>query len=216
MTSAARKIEPRFAYEEVARVVRVAGATCTVATEGGEYTARRAVSCLVQPEPDDEVLVAHSPDGDSYVLAILEREGGRESRLVFDGDVSVSAPNGRLAIAAAEGVEVASTKDVRVVSAGLQLTALTGRFFLDRLAFLGTAVTAELGHAKVHATTLETVAERLTQRLKRMYRFVEEFDQLRAARVDYAATKTMTLSAETAVMTAEQVVKVDGAQVHIG
>jgi predicted O-linked N-acetylglucosamine transferase (SPINDLY family) len=38
---------------------------------------------------------------------------------------------------------------------------------------------------KCIARAIDTVVERVTQRAKRVYRFVEEFDQLRAEHIDY-------------------------------
>ena len=59
-------------------------------------------------------------------------------------------------------------------------------------------------------------AERISQRVKRLYRHVEDFEQLRADKVDYVANKTMSLRGQNTLMTAEELVKVDGEQIHLG
>ena len=58
--------------------------------------------------------------------------------------------------------------------------------------------------------------ERLSQRVKRSYRTVDELDQLHARQLDYKVDKTMSLRAANALLTAEQLVKVDGGQIHLG
>ena len=64
--------------------------------------------------------------------------------------------------------------------------------------------------------TLDSVLDRFSQRVKRSYRTVEETDQLKAERIDYTASSTMSLHGENALVTAEQLVKVDGEQIHLG
>jgi hypothetical protein len=52
--------------------------------------------------------------------------------------------------------------------------------------------------------------------VKRSYRFVEEADQVKAQRIDYAAEKSVCLRGENALVVAEELVKVDGGQIHLG
>ncbi len=53
-------------------------------------------------------------------------------------------------------------------------------------------------------------------RIGRAYRTVEETDHLRAESIDHRAEKTLKMHAENSLLTSEQLVKVDGSQVHIG
>ena len=68
----------------------------------GDYAAKRAVSCLVEPALGDRVLVALH-DAGCHVLAVLDREGDAPTRLVAEGDLEVSAPGGRRPAARAPG-----------------------------------------------------------------------------------------------------------------
>jgi hypothetical protein len=49
-----------------------------------------------------------------------------------------------------------------------------------------------------------------------VYRFVGELDQLRARHLDYRAAETAQIKGDTTVVSARQVVKIDGEQVQIG
>ena len=75
---------------------------------------------------------------------------------------------------------------------------------------------AELTRARVEAGAIDTVADRVTERVQRSYRTAEEFDHLRAGVIDHAARETLKLRSHDAVLTAEGLVKVDGAQIHLG
>jgi hypothetical protein len=77
-------------------------------------------------------------------------------------------------------------------------------------------VRAQIDKLKLFAEHVDSVAERVAARVRRSYRTVEECDQVRAERIDYVAKGTMTLHAENALLTAEELVKLDGEQIHVG
>ncbi|WP_433935697.1 DUF3540 domain-containing protein [Sorangium cellulosum] len=211
----ARQIEPEAAYQEVGRVVRATDGAFLVASGAAEIEARRAVSCMVEPETDDVVLVSVLPGRGAYILAVLERQGSDVS-VVLEGDLHVKLPGGRFVLGAAEGVTFASAKEVGVVAGEVKVNARLGSLFVESLSYLGTAVQVEIEKAKVKAAAFDASVERVVQRVKRAYRFVEEFEQLRAERVDYVAKKNMSLRGENTLVTAEELVKLDGAQIHLG
>src|SRR5262245_6060935 len=66
----------------------------------GEVIARRAASCLLQPEPSDRVLVALAPE--PFVLAVLERGSDRRAELAVDG-AAVLRVSGTLELDAEQG-----------------------------------------------------------------------------------------------------------------
>ncbi|MRG90395.1 DUF3540 domain-containing protein [Polyangium spumosum] len=216
MDNLARKLEHRQVSQDVGEVVRVEGDVFVVRTDGGNYRARRAKSCLLAPEVDDTVLLVVIEGQAAYVLAVLEREDGATSRIVLDGDVELKAPSGRIGMAAQEGIGLVSGKEVSVVSGSVEIRSVSGNVVLERLSLLGTLVSAELGKVKLFAGVVDSALERLSQKVKRSYRTVEEVDQVRAERIDYAAQKNMSLRGDNTLITAEQLVKVDGEQIHLG
>ncbi|WP_437535382.1 DUF3540 domain-containing protein [Sorangium sp. So ce726] len=208
-------IEPEATTQEAGRVVRAAGGAFVVSTGSAEVEARRAVSCMVEPAAGDVVLVSVLPEHGAYILAVLERQGS-DLCVVLDGDLHIKLPRGRFVLGAAEGVTLASGKEVGVVAGELKVNARRGSLLVESLSYIGTAVQAEIEKAKVKAAAFDASFERVTQRLKRVYRFVEELEQLRAERVDYVAKKNMSLRGENTLVTAEELVKLDGAQIHLG
>ena len=216
MSNLAKTLDEREVVQEVGVVRQVRDASITVRTASGDYRARRSVSCLVAPEPDDRVLVASLPNGECYVLAVLERGEDAGGELVWDGDLNLRVVRGRLSIAARDGVDIASEKQVAVSAGRFALNALDTSVAFERLTVVGRYLQAELGRIKAVAQTLDTVLERLSQRVKHSYRTVQECDHVRAERVDYVARGTMSLHAEDALVTAERLVKLDGEQIHVG
>lgn len=215
MSNLARKLDELDVFQAMGKITRVEGGVITVRTKRGDLRAKRAVGCLVEPKEDDFVLVAGDPSGACYVLSVLEREGEGTS-IACEGDLEIKLRSGRFRVASQEGIDLVSAKDVSVAAGGLNVHARAGSFVLEQLSYLGSTVRAELEKIKVQGGVLDTVMERVSQRVKRSFRTVEEIDQVNAERIDYAAKQTMTLRGENAIITAKELVKMDGEQIHVG
>jgi Protein of unknown function (DUF3540) len=213
---ARRQEHQQHVSEDVGTVARIDGADFVIETDAGELRARRATSCLLEPAPGDLVLVALVSRGSSYVLAVLEREAGAPGHIVADGDLNITLGRGSLGVAAQGDVRLVSGREVSVVSGGLRVNAVDGSVVLERLSFLGTFFQAEIERAKLLGKSLDTLLERVSQRVKRSYRVVEESDHVRAESIDYAAKTSMSLHAQNTLLTAEELVKLEGEQIHLG
>jgi hypothetical protein len=217
MNNLARKLENDALSHEIGRVTGTReGGLFGVRTEAGEYRAKRAVSCLLEPAVGDTVALLTTQAGVCYVTAVLEREAGATGRIVVDGDLEIQLPAGQFTVAAQEGVNLLAAKEVSVVAGGLRVNAREGNLVLERISLLGSFASAELEKIKVVAGSLDQVLDRFSQRVKRSFRKVEELDQVKAEHIDYAAKSSMSLHAQNALVTAEELVKVDGEQIHVG
>lgn len=218
MISAATKIDRDSTTERAGWVLRVhrdKGAV-EISLDGGTIEAKRAMSCLLDPAAGDRVLVALIGDGSAYVLAVLEREGEAPGTLSLDRDLTVALPEGRLSVVTGQGVAMASGGDVSVVAPSVNVKAVDGQLGIERLAVAGQHLLAEFANMKVAAQVIDSVADRVRQSVKRAYKIVSELDQIKAQRVDWKAEKTMHLHGENTVMSADELVKVDGEHIHMG
>ncbi|MGK3985912.1 DUF3540 domain-containing protein [Sorangium sp. So ce136] len=212
--TAAKKLTRRETYLETGKVERVGGMV-EVRFMSGSCEARRAKSCLVAPEVGDTVLCAIEPEG-AFVLVVLEGSDGAPTKLVADGDVEVQARGGRVTLCASKGVDIVSGGDVAMTSAELHVRATKGSLGIDELRYFGRLVQAEVTKLALVAQQVDSVLTRLTQRAKRVFRFVEELDQTRAGTVDVRAQEMVALRGENTVISARVLAKVDGEQIHIG
>ncbi|MEJ7735014.1 MAG: DUF3540 domain-containing protein [Polyangiaceae bacterium] len=215
MNALAKKQLPEQAWGEVGRVTAVVGTEVTVRSGACLRHARRAPSCLLQPEEGDRVLLAVTERDETFVVAVLER-AGQDASLTFDGDVQLHTKSGRLTMVARDGIDLVSSRTVRVAAEAVSVTSQRASMVTEALSIVGGALEANIERVKVVAKTTETVVDACIQRAKRAYRFVEQLDRLRSAQVDYVATGRMNLRAETTMLTAEKLVKVDGTQIHVG
>ena len=189
---------PATTGTSMAEVLARQDALITLSREGERVTACRAVSCLVEPEPGDLVLLGGAASR-LYVLAVLERAGGAPVCLAVAGDMEIAA-GGRLALRS-EALDVAAT---------------TGAVTVGALSLAGGKVSVRFGAMTLVADAIESLVTRLMTRAKRSYRFVEESEQLRAADIDYRAEGHLHLRGETSTVQARVLVKMDANQIHMG
>jgi hypothetical protein len=214
MDNVARKHEARAVHQEYAEVVS-AGDALELSTSTGAVVARRAASCLLVPEVGDRVLVAMETRGDAYVLAVLDRRDEGKATLEISGDVVMRASE-RLSIAASQGVDVVGGTAVRIAARSVEVTSFQTRLASHALEVVGEAVGAELGRVKLLAKSVDGMMERLSQRVKRSFRFVEETEQVKARHLSYSAEEVAHFRGETTVVSASDLVKVNGEQIHVG
>jgi len=217
MSVAARRINPSLITEESGTVTNRKGDELTVELGSGVVAAKRAFSCLVEPLEGDRVLVAVEASSRAYVLAVLERtREGAKTTLRVEGDLEIRAPMGACSIAAQEGVRIASPGEVSLTSADLTVNTLRGKVVMEKLAFVGQWVQGELGKLRVLAESVDSVVTRVSERVTRSYRTVDEIDQVKAHQMDYTAKEQIRMHAKNTIVTSDNLVKVDGDQIHFG
>lgn len=219
--TAAKKLARSETYLETGHVERVGGSEgrprrgLEVRLETGTYEAVRAKSCLVAPEAGDKVLCAVEAEG-VFVIAVLVGREGAATKIAADGDVEVTARGGRVAVCGSAGVDIVSGRAVAMTGAEVHVRAKKGSVAIEELGFFGRLVQAEVKKVALVAEEVDSVLTRLTQRAKRVFRFVEEIDQTRAGTIDMRAQDMIGIRAENAVISARVLTKVDGEQIHIG
>ncbi|MDI1428237.1 MULTISPECIES: DUF3540 domain-containing protein [Polyangium] len=204
------------AVQEVGTVHAIEGELIRVEVADDILLARRAASCLLAPAAGDAVLVVLLESGAAYVLAVLERDAEASSRIVLEGDASIEAPSGKVRVLSREGVEIVTEQEISLIAGRATIQAADTAVSAERLGVFSSAVHAEVGVVKVVAEALDSIADRIFQKAKRVYRVVTEQDNLRAESIDHAAKRTLSMRAEHAIVMAKELVKVDGEQIHLG
>ena len=190
----------------------------TVMTELGPHICQPAASCLVRPENEDLVLVAlpRHPEETAYILAVLERA---ETDTAMEIDLRSGAR-----LATKNGVAIEAGTDLRL-SAGVQLEASARKISIvsdaahwltHTFSLLGQTVEAVCSVWRESSKERETVSETWTQRLGDSYRHVEELDETQAGTSRTLARETALLHGRVSYVQAEEFVKLDGQEVHLG
>lgn len=192
----------------------IEGGLYWVETATGIIKSRRASSCLLEPQSSDLVLLYGEDSGEAYVLAVLERQEGIQNTLLFEEGVSIKTKKGDFSVAA-EGVRFAS-EQFALSSADMQIDALNAKFRIIDLSFLGRALNSRIQNITWAAEFCDSVVDRLSQKVKRSYRLIEDFEQTRAGRVLCIVRDTLFMKGKQSVIMAEKRIKMDAEKIHLG
>jgi len=216
MENLARRFQEDMAVQDLGIITKVDNGIYTVESHCATYEARRAVSCLIAPQQNDKVLLAGNFSEGLYILSVLEREAGQDQTVSFQGDVAFSVKNGRLTINSEEGIRLTSAGNINLASPELNVHSLKSEVHIHHLIFSGSFWAGKVEKIRMAVTVFDAFIERLTQKIKRSYRTVEQIDRLRAGRLDYLVEKLLSLRGKYSMLTAKEDIKIDAERIHMG
>jgi hypothetical protein len=130
--------------------------------------------------------------------------------------VELKTRDGRFSIAAQNGIDLVTAKDTSMVSAELSVSSMQAEVNIQHLTFFGMFLQGQIERIKLIGQACDSIFERVSQRVKRSYRWVEELEQLRAGQLNYLVKKLMSLRGKYSVLTAEEDVRIDGDKILMG
>ncbi len=199
----------------------------------GALSCQRAASCLLRPEQGDLALVAlpAASRSTAFILAVLERgQAGSPAMLDLHSGARLCAPAGGVHIEAAQGITLSTPAELSASSDKLSFASGNMSFAADDMSFASGSVRWLVRAFSVLGKTLELVTQRFietaaeretqagtwTQRLGDSFRHVEDMDETQAGMVRTLARDTALLHGRVTHVQAEEFVKVDGQEVHLG
>ncbi len=213
-----RMVEPAppQGFFEVGEVVRVRADVLVVETdEGRRVEARRAASCLVEPSEGDLVALVPVPRRRMhYAVAVLDREGEGPVGICAPEGLCISVPRGRFAVVA-DGIDLVGER-VGVRAKEVNVESQRAHWSFRELAVRGKEILAHADAFKLVGRMASAVLESAMSRVERSYRVVTELDHVSAHQISYSAKESASIHAKHSMVTAEELVKVDGKQIHIG
>jgi hypothetical protein len=175
---------------------------------GDRWQCPRAASCLLQPNIGDTVLVAGPRREQVYLIAVIARADPRHAQLVVDGDLTLHARQG--------GIALHAGTQIGLRAPGLALEAQKAQLEVNEMDYRGAEVRMTTLVARFVGRTCEAVLDRLSVLTRSSFRLTEEVEQVRAGQIDYEARSTLRLHAKNTLVSSKELVKVDAEQIHMG
>ncbi len=196
------------AIMDTARVVkREDGGFLLVTPDTLALRGRKAAGCLLEPEENDTVLIARNTSSGVYILTVLER-GESPGRIVLPTDTTMATSGGSLKLAGAQATVIESPQ--------VTLSGARGDLTFAELELTAGTTRARSGRLSLVAATIDTVAERITQRVRDCFRRVSRMDSTKAGQVRISAESRFSVTAGDAALTAQRDVKIDGDKIRLG
>ncbi|WP_027183037.1 DUF3540 domain-containing protein [Desulfovibrio inopinatus] len=216
MHNLANRIDTSRPTLEYGEVVSHGDDGFVVTVSFGAISAQQAAGCLLRPAPGDMVLVSLDASGLSFILSVLRRHESNQNQehLAFENDLTICARN--IVLSADKSSCLVSGEENTLVSRKLSMVAEEAEAHLERTSFFGRFFSAQTNTITVVAKAMEHVVSAFTQRLKNAVKLVEEHDEVQANTARHLTKETLTMHSRNAVHVAEEMVKIDGDQVHLG
>jgi hypothetical protein len=198
-------------------VVSVSGDRCAIElADHSRLDARTAVSCLVQPIAGDLVLVSGTEHAAAhYVLAVLERTESEPIKVRAPDGLEISAPGGSLSLGV-DGVALSTDREATISASTLRLGATDMQLVFNELAAYGRQIVARTETMQAIGRHASVVLERLHSRLQRAYKVVSEIEHNSVKHLNYQVTDTLSMHCKNGIVTAEELIKLDGKLVQLG
>ena len=129
---------------------------------------------------------------------------------------SATAAQLRVASEAESSAISLTDKGLLMTSNQVGLRAKSGNIKIEHCQYEGDTFKAVLDRSKILVGKIETVAIRIIERAKNVYRHVEELQQTRANRVRTLVEGSYQLNSETSYIKAKKNVNIDGEKIHLG
>ncbi len=187
-----------------------------VHSQSDNFMAKRAFSCVVNPEVGDKVMYCCDDQQQCHILAIIERPVHQNATLSFQGDVAIDSSRGSLSITGKEGVQMASAESVTMISENVNVLAQKGLINISDVTFSGEKAASHISSLTTFAKSIDTVADRVSQKLKNSFRMIEGVDQTKAGDVLTTIKNLFSLRSRQSAILAKNDIKIDAERIHMG
>ena len=164
------------------------------------YAARGDLS-LIATEGDIEMVSGKNIRCNSLGGIIMESATAAQMRVATDDNQSAVS---------------LTDKGLLLSSSNIGVKAKTGKINIDHGLYEGKTFKTILDRSKILVGKIETVATRIIERAKNVYRQVEELQQTRANRVRTLVEGSYQLDSETTYIKSKKNVNIDGERIHLG
>ncbi|WP_413736663.1 DUF3540 domain-containing protein [Sodalis sp. RH21] len=171
------------------------------------WQCRLAASCLLTPEPGDEVLIA-GDEAQLWLLAVLTRaDSGRPFSLSVPGDLRI-APCGELTLT--------GERRLQLNGPAVNINADRSECHIGRMQYHGQDLSAWVDTLCIVGKRLESVWQTLVQISHRLLRKVTHTEHARVGQLDYQATDYARIHGQNVIITSDAITKLDSEQIHMG
>ena len=161
--------------------------------DGSVVSMRKAVSCLVAPEPGDRVLTAEA-DGEVYVLAVLERAPGRHSATL----------------------RIETEAEIEFVAKRISLRAGILDVLTDAVTMMGDSFNTLFRRSKRVVGNETVVARSTSLHAGQRVAVVTQADVQHAGVLSQTVDGPLAITSQTAVVTAKSDIRLNGERINVG
>ena len=196
------------------KVISVSYEKMKIDLDGKTVEARKAFSCLIDPEPGDSVLCCREDHKKTYILAVLERKRDQKVTMSFPSDATLKSQKGNLNFFSEQSVTIAANK---VNSLSKKEVHQSEQAFLsfDTLSATGTELQANFKTVRLISNLINTMARQVIDKFKGYIRHTEDNDQVEAGQLTRRTDGLFSMDSGHTVMISKKETKIDGEKIYM-
>lgn len=195
-------------------VISVADEDIRIILAGQTVRARKAFSCIVDPATEDTVLCCRSNDGNTYVLAIVNRPGDRNAQLSFPADVTIKAAQGNMHLFSKKTVTMVAD-NLNAFSKKTVHKSDAAYIAFDKLSANGSELHAGYKTIRVISNLINTMARQVIDKFMGYIRHTEDHDQVQAGQLTRRTDGLFSMDSGNTVMISKKETKIDGEKIYM-
>lgn len=186
--------------------VQTCGEEYVVFSGGGAHSVKLSASCVVVPEEGDTVLLTTGEQG-GFIISVLEK-ADKSSPLRIGSEGAVEMFSG-------ESLNICAP-DISNTADNFSITAATATIFAKTLSTLAEFISTQAGRIKHTAQSAEGLFKRYILRCETSHKYTADHDEEQTASKRIMVDGVLNIHTESTLHTAEEHIKLDGEQVHLG
>ena len=175
-----------------------------------------AIGCLIEPMKGDTVIVEAQIGGKAYITTVLERLTTNKPSIKVQGGLQLRVEGGGLQIQSEGGIDLSTLDTLSMTSEQLDIRADEGNVYFSKLSYLGKSLISKLDSVSVFGGIMNLIMDTVVQKSRTSHRVIEDTDYVKSCNINYQAKHIMQMHGKNTLLTAEELVKLDGDQIHLG
>lgn len=196
-------------------VIAVSSNTAIVKFGGEKVKAKKAFSCIIEPEPGDSVVCCRNEDGNFYILGIMERTKTEKINLSFPSDTTIASQKGSINIVSNDTVSIAS-ENLNFFSRKTAHKSDQATIFFKDITAVGNTFMASYKTVSLISNLINTMAKQVIDKFKGYIRHTEDNDQVKAGQITRRAKGLYSMDSKHTIMVSRESTKIDGEKILMG
>jgi len=183
--------------------------------KGIKAKAKKAFSCLIEPEINDIVLCVQDVENSIYILSILERSENKKINISFSSEAEINCRSGSLNISSDKKLLLAS-KNIGLISKSIVHKSSEAVISYENITASGNEINAGYGTVRLVSELINTMARQVIDKFKGYIRNTEENDMVNCGQMTRKTKGLYCLDSEHTIMNSKKTTKIDGDKILMG
>ncbi len=196
-------------------VVAVSSNAAIVTISNQQVRATRAVSCFIEPVPEDRVICCRDEEGQWYILGIIQREKTKNMEMAFPADMTMKSQEGSITILTSDNMNIVS-KNLHLFSEKAMHKSKEATISFDEVTAKGEKLQACYKTVNLISNLITTLARQVLERFKGYSRKTEGAEQIKAGQATKSVAGLCSLDSKYTIMVSKESTKIDGEKILMG